>query len=230
MTLGVIADVHGNAPALQAVLAALRGRADQVLFLGDLAGYYPFVNQCADLWDGNRIEGVRGNHDQVLLDHLDTGRAPGEDYRARYGSAIERCARILSPQARSLIESWPVQKRLLLASVSIAMCHGAPWGPLQGRVYPDFCDWERFDGCNENVVLLGHTHYPLAKRWKGKWIVNPGSVGQPRDGRGGACYAVLDLGRDQVYLERASYDASAVIADALLHDGALPYLVEVLRS
>ncbi len=227
MKVGLISDVHGNSPALKSVLAALRGQVDLVLFLGDLVGYYPFVNQCVDQWDNNFV-GVLGNHDQILLDCLAQGDPPDESYRTRYGSALARSLKVLSPQARSLLASWPQQRSLKLESTSVAMFHGAPWDPLAGRVYPDGADWSAFAQCSEEVVLLGHTHYPMVKSWQGKLIVNPGSVGQPRSQSGGAEFAVLDVSQRQVTLHRAAYDASMVISDARRHDPALVYLTEVL--
>jgi putative phosphoesterase len=227
MKVGLISDVHGNSPALKSVLAALRGQVDVVLFLGDLVGYYPFVNQCVDQWDANFV-GVLGNHDQILLDCLAQGGPPDESYRARYGSALARSLKVLSPQARSLIASWPQQRSLKLESTSVAMFHGAPWDPLAGRVYPDWDNWSAFAQCSEEVILLGHTHYPMVKSWQGRLIVNPGSVGQPRSQSGGAEFAVLDVSQLQVTLHRAAYDASMVISDAQRHDPALVYLTEVL--
>lgn len=228
MKVGLIADVHGNSPALLSVLAALRDRVDSILFMGDLVGYYPFVNECADGWDAGQIIGVLGNHDKVLTDCLAQGRDPEELYCARYGSALTRCLRQLSPKARVLLESWPQQRSLNLEGASVAMFHGAPWMPLEGRVYPDFAEWERFEGCSEEVILLGHTHYPMVKKWRGKVIINPGSVGQPRSCSGAAEYAVLDVEKRSVVFERAPYDVSGVVQDARRHDPQISYLVEVL--
>ena len=174
MKVGLISDIHGNSPALQSVLAALRDRVDSILFLGDLVGYYPFVNECAEVWDADKIIGVLGNHDRILADCLAQGSEPDSSYCARYGSALTRSLKDLSPKARDLLASWPQERSLNLEGVSVAMFHGAPWMPLEGRVYPDFAEWGRFEGCPAEVIVLGHTHYPLMKKWGGKLIVNPG--------------------------------------------------------
>jgi putative phosphoesterase len=229
--VGLIADIHGNSPAFRSVLAALRGRVDCILFLGDLVGYYAFVNECAEEWETNQITAILGNHDQILIECLAQGKEPDESYCVRYGSALTRCLRQLSPQARSLIASWPQHRSLTLEGVSVAMFHGAPWMPLEGRVYPDFAEWDRFDSCPEEVILLGHTHYPMVKKWRGKTIINPGSVGQPRSRSGGAGaeFAVLDVAQRSAVLERVPYDVSRLVQDAQLHDPQMNYLVEVLR-
>ena len=228
MRIGLISDIHGNAPALRSVLSALQDRVDLFLFLGDLVGYYPFVNECIKMLHSHQVISVRGNHDQVLVDCLKYQRAPGVSYRARYGSALERSLQTLSEEARVSIQSWPLQQHLDLCSVQVSMFHGAPWDLLEGRVYPDFVGWYRFKVYPDDVILLGHTHYQLVKRWKDKLIINPGSVGQPRDHSRGACYAVLDLALGEVILDRVSYDSTAVIQYACSHDPGIPYLTEVL--
>ena len=229
MKIGIMADIHGNAPALKAVLAACEGRVDKILFLGDIAGYYAFVNECVAMWDRNRIIGIRGNHDEVMLQCIRQNKPPEDGYYKQYGSGLERSRQNLSEDARLLLQSLPLQRQISLSSVSIAMYHGAPWNPLEERIYPDFKDWYRFGTCKEDIILMGHSHYPLVKRLGSKLIINPGSVGQPRDNSSGACYAELDLASAEVKLCRAAYDATAIIDDSIRHDPDKKYLVEVLK-
>ncbi|MFC1992257.1 metallophosphoesterase family protein [Chloroflexota bacterium] len=228
MKVGLIADIHGNAPALKMVLSALEGRVDKTLFLGDITGYYAFINECADMWDSKMIISVRGNHDEVLLQCIEHKKPPDSSYRKQYGSGLERSWKSLSERARLLVQSWPIQQHLTLSSVSISLYHGSPWDPLEGRVYPDFNDWHRFDTCEDDIILLGHTHYPLLKRWGEKLIVNPGSVGQPRDKSGVACYAELDPASGEVAFQKVAYNARPIIQDTLRHDPDNHYLVGVL--
>jgi putative phosphoesterase len=228
MKVGLISDVHGNSPALRSVLTVLRGQVDCILFMGDLVGYYPFVNECVDQWDPDLIVGVLGNHDQLLLDCLAQASPPGDSYQAQYGSALARALKNLSLKARALVESWPQQRSLEIGGTSVAMFHGAPWDHLTGRVYPDQVDWSGFAQCSEEIIVLGHTHYPMIKSWQGKLIINPGSVGQPRSSSGGAEFAILDVSTGGAALHRAAYDATAVIEDAQRHDPSLGYLTEVL--
>jgi len=230
LKIGIISDIHGNAPALKAVLVAYEGRVDKILFLGDLAGYYAFMNECVAMWDKNRIIGIRGNHDDVMLQCIRQNKAPEYSYSKQYGSGLERSRQNLSEDARLLFQSLPLQRHISLSSVSIALYHGAPWDPLEERIYPDFRGWYRFDTCEEDIILLGHTHYPLVKRLGGRLIINPGSVGQPRDNLSGACYAELDLASAEVKLFRAAYDTTTIIDDSIRHDPDNKYLVEVLNG
>jgi putative phosphoesterase len=228
MRLAALADIHGNRKAFAAVLAAVPADVTQMLFVGDLCGYYAFVNECADLWDEARFIGVRGNHDQVLLECLRTGSSPAADYTRRYGTALQRSLEVLSERARNILRSLPEQRRESIAGARIAMFHGAPWDPLEGRVYPDFQDWPRFDEIDADVVLLGHTHYPMVVQRAGLLIVNPGSVGQARDGSG-ACFALVDVERREATLHRVPFDSGEVIDDARRCDPDLPYLVRVMQ-
>ncbi len=229
MNIGLISDVHGNPWALEAVLSFLWKKVDLILFLGDLVGYYPFVNECAAMLDSKKVIGVRGNHDEILLRCIYCDNPPDPIYNERYGSALKRCLTSLSKNTLRLLKSWSSHRHLIISSVSISMFHGSPWDPLGGRVYPDFGDWQRFNNCSANIILLGHTHYPFVKRWNKRLIANPGSVGQPRDDSRGACCAKLDLASGWFFFDRVVYNSAPIIQDALIHDSEIPYLVEVLR-
>lgn len=228
MLLGLISDIHGNAPALAAVLHHLHGRVDRILFMGDFAGYYPFVNECIEMIPAEIVTGVRGNHDQILLDFLSTGDLP-ENYRDKYGSALERSTVELSETSKKILSGFPVQKHFKLDDTSFAIMHGSPWDPLNGRIYPDYYDWNRFNSCNEDVIILGHTHYPLVQTIGEKLIINPGSVGQPRDRNKGACFAELDVSSHKVQFHRIAYNPQRIIDDARIHDPENNYLVQVLQ-
>ena len=115
-----------------------------------------------------------------------------------------------------------------IGGVTLALYHGAPWDHLEGRVYPDFGDWERFNEVAADIILMGHTHYSFTKVHGDKMIINPGSVGQARDRSGAACFAVLDLEARLVQHNRVPFDSQKLIEDAKQHDPDVPYLVEVL--
>ena len=228
MKIGVISDVHGNSDALQAVLRELAGAVEQVLFLGDLCGYYPFVNECAEMLRAVNVIGVLGNHDQVLLDCLTHRRLPPAHYTSKYGSALSRSIETLSKETQDLMRTWPAQRHMDYGGKTALLCHGAPWDPIEGRVYPDFDQWQRFDGVAADLVLLGQTHYPMVHALQRALVVNPGSVGQPRHRSGRASFAVLDIPSCSVELRETAFDPAILIRDAQAHDPQMPYLVEVL--
>jgi len=225
--VALLADIHGNHCALSAVLDTLKRRVDRYLVAGDLCGYYPFVSECLSLWPESEMVGVRGNHDQVLLDAVQGIAVPG-DYRKKYGSGLERAlSRLSRPEIERLL-ALPDTQALSFGGARLRMYHGAPWDPFEGRVYPDFSAWERFSCVEADVIVLGHTHYPLVREYHGKLVINPGSVGQARNQSGVACCAVLDLESREVELVSVPYSPEDVIADVRRHDPHLPYLVDAL--
>lgn len=226
MRIGVIADVHGNHVALESVLEELRPIVDRILFLGDLCGYYPFVERCAALLEGFDVEGVLGNHDRALLDCLEQSRLPNRAYTQRYGSALERSLSKISRETIEFLEGLAEARSVHVDGITLALFHGAPWDRLEGRVYPDFQDWERFEG-DVDVVLLGHTHYPFVHRRPGQLIANPGSVGQPRDVGSQASYAVLKTPDVELTHGRKGFDPREIMEDARRHDPDMPYLREI---
>ena len=228
MKIACISDIHGNKFALDAVLADLPDDIENLLFLGDLCGYYPFLEECTQLLKKKIAVGIRGNHDQVLIDCLASESFPNTEYEREYGSALRRSMVGLSLSSKDWIQDLPLTRTISLNGLTLTLYHGAPWNILDGRVYPDFDEWHLFEDEIGDIILLGQTHYPIKKIIKNKLIVNPGSVGQPRDQSNGASYSIIDLDKFSVKQNLVSYNSSELIADAKLHDPNIPYLREVL--
>jgi putative phosphoesterase len=229
MMLGVLSDIHGNDAALAAVLEEFRRRqVSRLLFLGDLVGYYPFAARCLELLAGFEVTAVRGNHDDVALRCLATGTPPDAAYRKAYGSALERALAERDQALDAFLQSLPLERDVTIGGRTLHLCHGSPWDPLEGRVYPDFKEWQRFGSRAEDGLIMGHTHYPLVRQCGSLLILNPGSVGQARQRGGIACAALLDVPAMAASLIEVPYDPSAIIADAREHDPDLPYLTNVL--
>ncbi len=228
MRIGLLADIHGNIAALQAVMRVLPYEVDDILFLGDLSGYYPFVNECVELLAEYAVRGVRGNHDQRLLDCVEDGKLPPDSYTSKYGSALARCLETLTRESCMYLTSLPLSYHSNIDGIDCAAYHGSPWEVLEGRIYPDYPEWQRFESIPEEMIFLGHTHYRLVRQHQQKLIVNPGSVGQARDRAGGACYGILRFPPEKPQHMVIPYDPSRILADAQQHDPHLPYLTEVL--
>lgn len=229
MKLGVVSDIHGNADAFATVMRRLRESSDRIVFLGDLVGYYPFASECVQLWDLERTIPVIGNHDAAFLECWERGTMPSEQYRRQYGSALGRTLTESPLEVADLIREWPERRSLQLGGTSVLLVHGSPWDPINGRIYPDSGCWERFLGIQEDVVLMGHTHRPLRKDLKGRILLNPGSIGQPRDRAALASFAILDTvtGESQHY--RVGFETARLMEDAHRHDPDVSYLSEVLK-
>lgn len=191
--IGLISDVHGNLPALEAVLEDMP-EVDVLLNAGDIVGYGPQPNECADRLREEGAVSVLGNHDATLFE--------GEFYEEgdRYADDV------LTKENRDWIRDFPRIRDLLDDRVKVA--HGHPSGDIEHYVRPeDFGEGLLGD---EDVLVLGHTHFQAKSETDSGVIVNPGSVGQPRDGDTDAAYAVVSLPDRKVSLERVSYDVSLV--------------------
>jgi len=230
MKLGVLSDIHGNSAALAVVLAEFRRQGvTELLFLGDIVGYYPFAKECVAMLADFRVTSVCGNHDLIALRCLETGTRTDERYRRAYGGALDRALSQHDAATEAFLKALPAEQQLTIAGRTLHLYHGSPWDAMEGRVYPDFGEWDRLESLGVDAVLLGHTHYPVLRQCGPVLVLNPGSVGQARQRPGVACAALLDVSLLAASLMEIPYDPAALIADARVHDPDLPYLTHVLQ-
>lgn len=216
----VLSDIHANRPALEAVLDAAPD--GPILCCGDMVGYYPWPNAVVARLDGRDLTAVRGNHDAAILQD----RAHGFRGVAREALSWQRDR--LDDATRSFLEAFPTRVETRIEGRRVVMVHGSPNSPLREYVSPGDVD-ERFlerHGVGADVLLLGHTHVPFAKRVGDTLVANPGSVGQPRDGNPDAAYAVLE--GDGITHHRVDYPVEEVV-DAVAEAGLPAMLGERLR-
>lgn len=191
--IGVVSDIHGNLPALEAVLADMPS-VDRIINSGDIVGYGPWPAKCVTRIRHRRSHSVMGNHDKRLLE--DEGRDEGDIYAAK----------VIGDDQKAWIQSLPDQR--LLFDERVKLVHGHPTERFNYTYQPEF-DKSLLD--EEDVLVLGHTHKQGAARTKdGRLIINPGSVGQPRDRDARAAYATIDLNDLTFSFERAPYDIDRV--------------------
>ncbi|MHC1753422.1 metallophosphoesterase family protein [Humidesulfovibrio sp.] len=203
MKLGVISDVHGNAPALAAVLRAMEP-VDALLCLGDTVGYYPFSScVCRTLRSRCAIV-LAGNHDRYVT-------APPPAPNALLRASLDMVRATLSEADRAWLAGLPETWAAEVDGVRLMAMHGSPWDALEEYVYPDHPRLDRFASLPADVVFLGHTHRPMRVNAGNVLVVNPGSVGQPRDGDPDAAWAVLDTATRILQLRRVAYNNSGVV-------------------
>jgi putative phosphoesterase len=211
MRLCVFSDIHGNVDALEAALPLmLSEKADAHVFLGDLCGYYYRQLEAYEIMrELPSLTAVLGNHDKMLLDIVDGDTELRRDYLARYGSSMER---LLATEAGDMI-TWlrSLPSSHVFEDIGALCCHGSPADPLEGRIYPD-ADLEELDCTGFSFILLGHTHYRLTGESRGALVVNPGALGQPRDGRESS-YAVLDTSLRSVTFRDVKWDRRSLMKD-----------------
>jgi diadenosine tetraphosphatase ApaH/serine/threonine PP2A family protein phosphatase len=221
----VVSDIHANLEALDAVLAAA-GRYDHALVLGDLVGYGADPNPVID-----RIRAlpsatfIRGNHDKVGSGLEDTD---GFNYLAR--QAIEWTARTLTPGHRAWLAALPEGPALVDSFVEI--CHGAPFDE-DVYIFDELDAMRALRASKRPLCLFGHTHVPAAFHFDSErrtvkmlrggrvdieldshacYLVNCGSVGQPRDGDPQAAFGILDTEARSLVLMRVEYDVAGAQA------------------
>jgi putative phosphoesterase len=213
LRVAALYDVHGNLPALEAVLEEAEASADVVVFGGDLV-WGPWPSECLQRAEslGERAVFVHGNCERLVLD----GASPGHAW------ARER----LSPPERARIEAWPMVAVVDVEALGPTLfCHATPRSDEENLTpeSPDGAWAEAFAGVEERVVVCGHTHLQFDRELGGPRVVNPGSVGAPTV-RPAAWWALL--GPD-VDLRTTAYDTEATIAAAaefLDEDGLVRWL------
>ncbi len=227
MRILLIADVHGNWPALQAAAAEAH---DVCLFLGDLVDYLLEPAPCV-AWVRDRARfAVRGNHDHGAAQNVTVSGRTGYKYLTGVTRPLTR--ERLSESELRYLSRLPVTRMTTLENTRFLLVHATPRDPLDEFAPADAEFWSRrLADVDADVVCVGHTHQPYVLEVGDKLVINPGSVGLPRDGDPRASYAVIE--DYKVELKRVEYpveDAAAVVLASALPDAAKDMLVEIVRT
>ena len=233
----VLSDIHSNIEALDAVLrASAAQRYDAVLVLGDLVGYGADPNAVVErVRSLNPTAIVRGNHDKVAA-----GLDDAEDFNPMAKAAAYWTRDSLTPDALRYVRDLPAGPHIVDGTIEI--CHGSP---LDEDLYvvADIDAARSLAATRTSLCLFGHTHVALTARMdaerrleieapqghpefvttlqaESKYLINPGSVGQPRDGDARAAYAIADLDRKVLTLYRVAYPIE--VAQKKILDAGLP--------
>ena len=215
--IGVIADPHSNAVALQAVMDDMPD-VDRIICAGDLVGYGPQPNEVVEMVKSMDALTVLGNHDHAVI----TG-----DYNA-YDELAAKADRWnqkeLKDENMQFLKKLDKIKEIEIEGHKIFVAHGTPRKPLKEYLYPGTSKRalaKMTQTANADVIILGHTHVPMDEMIQGKLVINPGSSGQPRDREPEASYMVLNLGSErEVTLQRVSYDIDKV--EKMIEEAGLP--------
>lgn len=219
MRVAFLADIHGNLPALEAVLADLSDQSpDAVYLVGDQVNRCPWNNEVLDLIADRGWQGIRGNH-ELVLDHLASPHEPsGFDDRERFPDLWWTLEHFEPRHLRTIAELADELALDLDAGEPIRIVHGVPGNPFRGL----FVDTEESDAValyrsvGERIVICGHTHSPMhrtlrieRRTWR---LLNGGSVGIPYNGDPRAQYLILtlDSGGWTPSFRRVEYPVAAV--------------------
>lgn len=229
MKIGVISDIHANAPALRAVLEAAKERGvERLLALGDFVGYYYWPDDCLELLAAWRCDAIRGNH-EVMLQQARENRSTLADITRRYGSGLELALNQLDNVVLDALCDLDDDRLINVAGDKVLLCHGSP-DNIDEYVYPDASEKTiaRLAKSEADFIFFGHTHYPVIWKTGGVQIANPGSVGQPRNRRPGAHWLIWDTSDQSLTPRIEPYDVDRVVRACRDRDPHLPYLADVL--
>ena len=236
MNIAILADIHGNLPALEAVLAHIDRRGDiaALYHLGDLVGYAPWPNEVVALLREREIPGIAGNYDSTVAHDHDHCGCRYEDPRqeALAHESYEWTRRHVDAETRRYLGSLPFRLDLRPGGghrpgPSIVLVHGTPtintlyW--TEDRT-DDFCiKMASTAGMRAgDTVVFGHTHIPWERTVEGIRFVNAGSVGRPKDGDPRACYALLDTAATPASATFLRVDYDLERAERGIRDSGLP--------
>lgn len=226
MKILVLSDIHANSVAL----AAIRERFDVCLCLGDLVEYGVDPVPCIEWVRHYAHAAVRGNHDHLTVQRVST--LAGHGFRRLAAATREHHWRILQPAHFKFLARLPVTRTIELDGKSFYLVHATPRDPMDEYLCNDPAAWQlRLANIDADFVCVGHTHIPFHMDLGRCQLVNPGSVGQPRDGDPRAAYAVIENG--QVNLRRVEYDIDAAVDQlyaAGLPEDVIELSAEMLRT
>ena len=216
MRIAVLSDIHANLAALDAVRAELPDALDETWVLGDIVGYGPQPNEVIRALQEMGARSVLGNHDGAAI-----GTVDHEDFNPEARAAIVWTAGVVDPNARSYLATLPEVRR----DGELTAVHGSPRDPVWEYITGPGVAAANLDAFETRICLFGHTHLPVVfhaddgrmqvvaatpdapiRINAGRALVNPGSVGQPRDGNPAAAFAVMDTEQGVVEFRRVRYD------------------------
>lgn len=204
MKIAIISDIHGNYDAL----SALPEDYDELWVLGDLLNYGPQPREVIEFVRARAALVVRGNHDNAVGFGADPRCSP--PYRDMAEATARFSDEVLTAREKAYLRSLPLFERRIIGGKRVYACHAVPSDPLFGYCPPDSKRWPAETASTwADVLLTGHTHVPVVRTFGGTLLVNPGSLGQPKNGTR-ACYAVLQDG--QIELKSFSYPFNETIA------------------
>jgi len=228
LKLAILGDIHGNLPALQVAYdTALEAKAEKIYHLGDLGGYAPFVNEVVDFLIEHKIEGVQGNYDEtVAFDKEHCGCKYENDFQAEMAHlSFEWTKKHVTEKSKNYMKNLPFQISLEIERKKVKIFHATP---TKNNLYwyeerPDKFFLLMADKAQADIMIYGHTHIPYFKQLNGKYFINAGSVGKPKDKDPRTCVCLIDLNQDNIKLTfiRKEYDIKFVCKEII--NSGLPY-------
>ncbi len=229
MKIGVISDIHGNHYALEEVLKeAKKIGVERFLLLGDIVGYYYHPEIILKMIAEWPFEMIKGNH-EVILQDLKENKIDPVLLKSKYGSGHEEALKNLNSEQLTWLFSLPVQKTVVIDSVSFQLNHGSPWS-IDEYLYPNTPPdkLQKCDSLEHDFVLIGHSHYSFSYQCSNSILINCGSVGQSRQKGGEAYWAIVDTGTKEFEMKMTHYDTAGLLKEVEQFDPNIGYSSKIL--
>ena len=208
--IAILSDIHSNIFALEAVLKDIKKKKNikEIICLGDIVGYYAYPNECIELIRDNCSITVLGNHDAGVI-----GQESAFFFNPTAYEMVVWTKENLTQDNYNWLTTLPRKKTIERGGKSIYLVHGSP---LRTFDYFDAFSEDQWSSMLEkafeitgtDLLMVGHTHIPFKFKYGKKYFVNPGSVGQTRNGVPGAYYAILNTNPISITMEHLNYDFS----------------------
>jgi putative phosphoesterase len=218
MRIAIFSDIHGNLPALEAVLADIEKQKLQTVYcLGDLVGYGASPNEVTERIRAEGIPTIMGNYDDgVGFDKDECGCAYREPVDRELGErSFAWTKEKVTPENKAFLRTLLPEVRFDGNGKRVLLVHGSP-RKLNEYLFEDraLSSFERIAATsNADIIVFGHTHKPYVKEVDGVMFLNVGSVGKPKDGDWRACYAILETGdAPTAAFQRVTYDVAKAAA------------------
>jgi len=220
MKVLVLSDIHGNISALNEVLYQIPA-CDKVVCCGDIVGYYPDVNEVCDKLKDIEASVIQGNHDFYLTEECESVHNKSNLYNLKWSQET------ISMDNYKWLQKLPQELTFHWDDYFLHIRHASPWDQTT-YLYPDSLDIDKIKLKKNEILFVGHTHYPMEKIAGEGRLINPGSVGQPRDNNLYASCAIFDTHSGEVKIHRIQYDVEA-FQQRLNKMGWQKELIEILR-
>ena len=207
MKIALISDIHGNYDALKEVFKEIdKLKIKEVYCLGDIVNYYYEPDKCINLLIKKKVKCIKGNHEKIFLKSL-KNKTLRNFFASRYGNSIHINHEKIKKKHLNFIKSLPNRINVRIGNKKTIITHGAPW-KIDFYFYKNTqAKWiKKIKKYNKEIFILGHTHYPMSLKLDNKRkIINPGSIGQPRNKSKKACWAIINDQNMKVQFKETKY-------------------------
>ena len=229
MKIAIISDLHSNKYAVDRVFNDINKESvDHILVAGDLVGYYYWPSEVVQLcMRDSRVQCIQGNHEANLKQASESSESISR-LTKQYGSGYKRCIQSMSSKEMNWLFSLPIELTIEIGGITFYLSHGS-LSSTDEYLYPNAPIEKLISNySNADFTVFGHTHYSFIHTNKNLCLLNPGSVGQPRDHGNLSSYAIVDSTNRTVRFKKVLFETEKIIAAVNEFDPSLPYLKDVL--